>query len=137
MMIKGVAMKKILIFALLFSPAAQALNCKEAITTLDIDECAKIEQEKVEAELNSVYQKIMKELSVPDTEYEKPSEVKSALLKAQRAWVTFREADCNAVYTQYQDGTIRNVMYISCMQARAEQRIKELKQFNEGAEAVQ
>lgn len=41
----------------------------------------------------------------------------------------FREADCNALYELYRDGTIRTVMYIGCMQAHAEQRIKELKEY--------
>ena len=124
-------MKKIALVIFLLSSNALALDCNKAISTPEINACAKQEQEKVEAELNAVYKEVMKSLSEPDTEYEKPSEVKAALIEAQRAWIKFREADCNAVYIQNQGGTIRTVMYISCMQQRAKQRIKELRNFIE------
>jgi uncharacterized protein YecT (DUF1311 family) len=54
---------------------------------------------------------------------------KKSLIAAQRAWVKFREADCNAVYEQWKTGTIRTVMFIECMQKRAETRIKELEEY--------
>ncbi|MES2206878.1 MAG: lysozyme inhibitor LprI family protein [Pseudomonadota bacterium] len=122
-------MKKYFLFFLLSSPL-YASNCNNAVTTPDINQCAKIEQEKVEVKLNLTYQDVIKRFSVPDTKDDKPSEIKESLVKAQRAWLKFREADCHAVYVQNQGGTIRTAMYIGCMQARAEQRIKELKQFD-------
>ncbi len=124
-------MKNIAIATLFLTTNALALDCSKAISTPDLNTCAKQDQKEVEAELNTVYKEVIRSLSGPDTELEKPSEVKSALIKAQRAWVKFREADCNAVYLKHMSGTIRTVMYIGCMQSHAEQRIKALKNFSE------
>lgn len=116
------------IFALLLlaSGTAHAINCKEAITTPDLNHCAKQAQELVEVKLNKVYQQTLKELSQPDSEQEDYSEMKRKLIGAQRAWVKFRELDCDAVYTFHAGGTIRTVMFIGCMQKHAERRIKDL-----------
>lgn len=103
---------------------AAAVDCKNAVATPDINECASIEQKKVEDKLNKAYQQVIKSIGEPAT--------KKALIEAQRAWVRFREADCKAVYEQYKTGTIRTVMFIGCMQEHAEQRIKDLESFQGG-----
>jgi uncharacterized protein YecT (DUF1311 family) len=113
-----------LMIALLLSACAGsafALDCKNAVSTPEINECASVEQKKVEDKLNKVYQQVIKSIGEADT--------RKALVEAQRAWVQFREADCKAVYEQYKTGTIRTVMYIGCMQQHAEVRIKNLEDF--------
>ncbi|MBK3757476.1 DUF1311 domain-containing protein [Pseudomonas stutzeri] len=55
--------------------------------------------------------------------------VQEKLLIAQRAWVTFREADCAAQYEMHRSGTIRNSIYLACKEERAKQRIKELQNY--------
>lgn len=104
--------------------SACALDCKNAVATPDLNECASIEQKKVESQLNQVYQRVLKSVGEADT--------KKALVEAQRAWVKFREADCKAVYENYKTGTIRTVMFIGCMQGHAEKRIKDLEGFQGG-----
>ncbi|CAG7857461.1 hypothetical protein MCAMS1_02295 [biofilm metagenome] len=121
----------LLMMLYLSSQATMAVDCGKAITTPDINECASVEQEKVEVQLNAAYKKIIQKLDHPEPDFaEHYAVIKKDLVDAQRAWVKFREADCTAVYTLYRDGTIRNVMYIGCMQSRAEQRMKELKGFD-------
>lgn len=114
---------KLMIALLLAASAgsAFAVDCKNAVATPDINECAAVEQKKTEDKLNLVYQQVIK--SITD------AETKKALTEAQRAWVKFREADCKAIYTQYKTGTARTVMYIGCMQGHAETRIKDLEDF--------
>jgi uncharacterized protein YecT (DUF1311 family) len=109
--------------------SAFALDCGKAITTPEINECASIDQKKVEAKLNKVYQRVLKSLDVPDAPLESYSEMRKSLMVAQRAWVKFREADCNAVYQKHVSGTIRTVMYIGCMHSHAEKRIRELEYY--------
>ena len=104
--------------------SAYAVDCKNAVSTPEINECASIDQKKVEDKLNKVYQRVIKSIGEADT--------KKALVEAQRAWVKFREADCKAVYEQYKTGTIRSVMFIGCMQKHAEARIKDLEEFQSG-----
>jgi uncharacterized protein YecT (DUF1311 family) len=104
--------------------SSHALDCKNAMSTPDINECAAIGQKKVEDKLNLAYQDKLKYFNDPED-----AGTKKSLIAAQRAWVKFREADCNAVYEQWKTGTIRTVMFIECMQKRAETRIKELEDY--------
>ncbi|MFC5458484.1 lysozyme inhibitor LprI family protein [Massilia niabensis] len=124
---------RVLVLLLLSAHAGPsfALDCNKRLTTVELNECASKEKDKVEAKLNSTYQRIMKSLSRPDpdTDSEQRSRMKKSLISAQRAWVTFREADCDAVYEKHADGTIRNLMYISCLQRHAEKRVKDLESF--------
>jgi uncharacterized protein YecT (DUF1311 family) len=123
-------MRKLLPLVLLIcSCSALAIDCSNAVTTPDMNECASLNQKKVEAKLNQVYQKVMKDLDKPDSEGEKYSEYRKTLLEAQRAWIKFRDADCNAIYTYYESGSIRNLMAISCKQKHAERRIKDLEEY--------
>ena len=104
---------------------ALALDCKNAMSTPEINECAAAEQKAVESKLNQVYRRVIKSLETNKDS----AAAKDKLVLAQRAWVKFREADCDAVYENWAGGTIRTVMYISCMRQHAEQRIKDLEGF--------
>jgi uncharacterized protein YecT (DUF1311 family) len=115
--------------ALLLSVPALALDCVQAVTTPDINACAAADQKKVEAELNVVYTRVLQNLQPANTETENDSKLKAALIDAQRAWVKFREADCKALFARYEGGTIRTVMYLGCMQQHAEQRVKDLEEY--------
>jgi uncharacterized protein YecT (DUF1311 family) len=118
--------RTLFLFALATASApALALDCKNAMSTPEINECAAAEQKAVEAKLNEVYRRVIKSL---DTNKDSAA-AKDKLVLAQRAWVKFREADCEAVYENWAGGTIRTVMYIGCMQQHAEHRIKDLEGF--------
>jgi len=121
----------ILVFALIASGSSFALDCSKADNTIDINQCAQIQQAKTDEELNEVYKRVLAMLDGIDKEPDQriKSDLKAGLIKAQRLWVKFREADCANVYDFWSNGTIRSVMYSDCMRARAEQRIKELGEY--------
>ena len=104
-------------------------DCKEVITTPDINQCAQIEFESVEKKLNETYRRVLKSLNKPDEDMVSYSGIKKGLIEAQKAWVSFRQKDCNAYFTLHASGTIRTVMYIGCMQSHAERRIKEISEY--------
>ena len=52
--------------------------------------------------------------------------VKEELIKAQRAWIKFRDADCEFQYKMHEDGTIRMIIYPSCLHNHTKQRNIEL-----------
>jgi uncharacterized protein YecT (DUF1311 family) len=106
--------------------SAAALDCEKAMSTPDVNECAAIELKAVEEKLNQVYQRTLKAL---DEDGKESVEARQKLIVAQRAWVKFREADCDAVYQRRIGGTIRTIMYIGCMQGHAKERIKALEDF--------
>jgi len=120
---------------LLASGRAAALDCANALTTPDINECASVEQKKVEARLNTTYKTVLAYLDHADPIIkDDAASAKLKLIEAQRAWIKFREADCQAQYEFNASGTIRTVLWISCMQAHAEQRTRDLESFSSGGD---
>src|SRR5262245_30010231 len=66
---------------------ADAIDCSKSSTTPDINECASIEQEKVEAELNATYKQALAFLDESDPLIkEDAAKAKTKLMEAQRAW---------------------------------------------------
>ncbi|MCB5184563.1 lysozyme inhibitor LprI family protein [Methylobacillus gramineus] len=128
-------MKNLIILILLtYSSLGLALDCENASSTPDINACGKIELDKIELELNQVYNRVLKmmdEISKAPSNIADKSKLKKSFVDAQRLWVKFREADCGTTYTLWSDGTIRGSMYLSCMMDRANKRIKELKDYEE------
>lgn len=84
-------------------------------TTRSIEGCLQEEVSVWDRLLNEAYQasrtalKAMDEGSQPG-----PFNRVEALRDAQRAWVAFRDAECNLVYALYQDGSIRSVLHSTC-----------------------
>ncbi|WP_264550162.1 lysozyme inhibitor LprI family protein [Flavobacterium sp. N2820] len=81
------------------------------------------EYQKVDKELNSVYNKLIKKLSETD---------KKNLIEAQKAWIKFRDLDCKF---QSQDpdnggGPYENKMKIDCTIKKTTDRIKELENLD-------
>ena len=105
------------------------VDCANASSTPEINHCAKLELDEAERELNQAYQKLVKQLSQPDTETDNFTELRQSLKEAQRAWTKFREMDCDTQFLLYGSGTMRTVAYLGCMRERAEQRTKELNQY--------
>ncbi|WP_043649915.1 lysozyme inhibitor LprI family protein [Chitinilyticum litopenaei] len=112
---------------------AWALDCQKAVTTPEIEQCARSAQEKTEQKLNAVYRSVLKQIDALSKNPDTPEQagLKKQFVDAQRLWVKFREADCQAVYTYWSGGSVRGTMYLGCMQARAEQRISELQELVE------
>lgn len=108
------------------------LNCDSPGTTLEINECLLREVKAVDAKLNETYQRVLKEFSKPDVPgHIHYSEAKSDLIEAQRAWIKYRDKDCNAVYALAVGASMRGQLSLQCTRSRTEQRIKELEQFLE------
>ena len=105
------------------------VDCKNAVTTQDINDCAQIKLAAVEQKLNKTYRQVLMSLDRPDEDSESYSQIKKSLIEAQKSWVVYRQKDCDAVYTLHASGTIRTVMHITCMQRHAEKRIKDLLEY--------
>jgi uncharacterized protein YecT (DUF1311 family) len=129
--VRGYAKLPLLVSVLMCLPAISfaKINCKTAVTTQEINECAQIELQAVEKKLNETYRRVLKSLDRPDEDLESYSQIKKSLVEAQKSWVVFRQKDCDALYTRHASGTIRTVMFIGCMQSHAEKRIKDLSEY--------
>jgi uncharacterized protein YecT (DUF1311 family) len=117
-------MKKYILMALVsFTFTVMAddgdLDCENALTTLDINQCAAVELVAAQEELDMYL-----EASYEHNAYD--SELISAINIAQKDWEVYRSSHCDSVYTQWRDGTIRGVMAISCETRLTQQRTHEV-----------
>ncbi len=88
-------------------------------TTQDINECAKIEYDRADVELNKVYRELISKV--------KDVRLKNKLIAAQRTWIKFRNESCSFVYDLHKQVTIRTVMSLGCLTMTTENRTKELR----------
>jgi len=87
--------------------------------TFDMIDCIVAETTRQDAKLNENYKRLMSRLS-PDR--------KKALLEAERAWITFRDANCQ-FYGDPQGGTSARLSANECILNATAQRAQELKLF--------
>lgn len=106
-------------------------DCTEAMSTVEMNNCAGADFEKADAELNRVYKAAIAaipEMAMGEQPFDKVS-WEEALRASQRAWVVFRDAECeDHVEKFWGGGTGGTVDIIGCKTEKTEQRTKELKQ---------
>jgi uncharacterized protein YecT (DUF1311 family) len=120
------------LFLLAFNLARAQDPCVTQRNTLEMNQCATQTLKKADAELNAVYRKVILKFSTPDEPGIPYSEFKKQIVDAQRAWITFRDKDCNAVLAINSPGTISFVIQAGCLQSRTEHRTTELSEYLKG-----
>jgi uncharacterized protein YecT (DUF1311 family) len=96
-----------------------AAQCKDAMSTRDMEDCAASEYKKADGELNRIYQETLRKLQPKDAQL---------LRKAQRSWLAYRDAHCDAQYQLYSGGSIAPVILAQCRWTLTAQRAKEIKE---------
>lgn len=100
-------------------------DCEVKINELEIAKCAESNFKEAEKTLNATY-----------AELEKSKEHGDKLRKAQRAWVSFRDAECEH-RTQDQSGSrIGFSWYYACMEEKTQLRAEELRKYLEDRKKV-
>lgn len=117
-------MHKSLIVALMslsFSVTAQEqdVDCDKAVSTLEMNHCAAIELDAAQQTLNQYL-----EASYQHNAFD--PELVVSMKAAQQAWQAYLTSHCDAVYTQWREGTIRNVMAFHCETKLTKQRTHEI-----------
>ena len=118
-------MKKLIsaLIAVCFSFSALAddgvVDCENAMNTIEINQCAAIELESAQAELD-------KYLAASFEHNAYDAELVASIKKAQASWQAYMTAHCDSVYTQWRDGSIRGVMALSCKTRLTKQRTHEV-----------
>lgn len=95
------------------SASAQSLNCENPKTQIDMNACAFKDYQSADAELNAIYKQARNRLSEAG---------RIALRDAQRAWIKFRDNDCEAAGSQYQGGSIRPLVVNNCLERLTRER---------------
>lgn len=90
---------------------------QQAVSTVDMVTCISNEYERQDQRLNDNYQQLRSQLS---------SERRDQLLTAQRAWITYKEANCG-FYADPEGGTMARINANSCLLSETTKRADELK----------
>ncbi|MBA0179269.1 lysozyme inhibitor LprI family protein [Pectobacterium carotovorum] len=114
-------MKKLAIGLFFVLPTAQAaaLDCNNANTQLDMNQCAVQEYKKVDGELNRLYQDVVKRVAI--------EEHKALLKSAQRKWIAYRDADCEFQTFPTTGGSVHGMVYSQCLTQKTAERVEEFK----------
>lgn len=113
--------------------AEAALDCTSPQTQSDMTVCAGQDYDKADKELNAEYQKLRKVLAERDKAADEAGKgATEALVAAQRAWVAFRDANCDFHGFQARGGTMEPMLIASCLADMSRERATELRQLSEG-----
>lgn len=84
-------------------------------TQLEMNEESYKAFRKADVALNVAYKRLLGELD---------AEGKKNLQEAQRAWIKFRDAECESAADDYRGGSIRPLIYNTCAEALTVERTK-------------
>lgn len=96
---------------------ADDLNCDDPQTTLAIKQCLSAELGVADAALNRVYKAVRED---------QDDEANELLKTTQRAWITYRDAECDRMADVARGGTLAGVLVLSCHVDMTTSRTKEL-----------
>ncbi|MGD1908977.1 MAG: lysozyme inhibitor LprI family protein [Leptolyngbyaceae cyanobacterium] len=84
-------------------PAPLPAECSNPVDQATMNRCARAEYDQVDAELNQRYQAVKNSLS---------TDKQDVLVTAGRAWIEFRDANCEFVQLQLEGGSIQPMVYL-------------------------
>ncbi|MCJ8205224.1 lysozyme inhibitor LprI family protein [Pseudomonas sp. RGM2987] len=107
---------------LLLATVAQADDCTNAITQGEMNQCAAQQYKAADKELNDLYKQITTRLT-------DDPKAKQLLVKAQRAWIGFRDAECEFSASGVEGGSVYPLIYTDCMTAQTKARVEAFKTY--------
>lgn len=97
-------------------------SCANATTQADMNQCAARQSQAADKQLNAVYQQITQRLKArPDA--------RQQLVKAQRAWLAFRDGECGFAASGVKGGSAYPLVYGQCVTAQNTARTEALKVY--------
>lgn len=106
------------LFALILLPLplmAQEVDCANAITQADMNTCAARDLTEADSALNLAFGAAVKRMKAVDAGLPQDRRgAEDALRRAQRAWITLRDAGCEAAAWSYDGGSMQGMVLVSC-----------------------
>jgi uncharacterized protein YecT (DUF1311 family) len=99
----------------------QAVSCVNPATQIDMTQCAWADFEAADGELNWIYGAVIAAARNGGFEDE--------IRAAQRAWIGFRDAACEAEAAPYDGGSIQPMIEARCLERVTLARIEDLQYF--------
>ncbi|OYX26871.1 MAG: hypothetical protein B7Z10_01925 [Rhodobacterales bacterium 32-66-7] len=112
--------------------AAQEIDCANAFAQQEMNICAEQDWQAADEALNQAYQEVMAEMKVMDEQL--PPELQgaeAALRTAQRAWIAYRDANCEVSGFPMRGGSAEPLLVYGCLRQMTENRTEELWQLLE------
>jgi uncharacterized protein YecT (DUF1311 family) len=120
---------------LLLLAAEPTLDCENAMTQADMNQCAFKDYQSADAELNAQWQKTSSVMKSRDENFESEYDTRSGyfdtLLEAQRAWLGYRDAQCRSEGYVARGGSLEPLLVSSCMAHLTRLRTAELEELVE------
>jgi uncharacterized protein YecT (DUF1311 family) len=113
-----------------FDARAREYGCDDAQSQLAMNMCAELDFERADADLNRVYREEVASARQADREIDsddhRPTS-EAVLRQAQRAWLTFRDAQCTYEgYGEARGGSMEPMVYSGCLARLTRERIAQL-----------
>lgn len=112
------------LFALLLPAGAMAaeeiLDCTDPQTQAAMNMCAGAEYRRADAELQRVYDALVRKLAGD-------GDARNRLRSAQRAWLSYRDLDCGYEGHRFEGGSIAPMVEAGCLAERTRERTKVLR----------
>lgn len=118
----------------LYAGQAQDWNCNDPdnLPQQGMNYCASVDFNAADAELNAAWKTVFPQLKTRDADVDTQWKgLPETVLKAQRAWIKFRDAHCTAEGFKYRGGSIEPLIYHSCRAALTRERTKQITSFLE------
>ncbi len=114
------------------------IDCAKAEAQTDLNICAALDFDTADKALNVQYKKTRAAMVAIDADLDKDMKgAEKALIKAQRAWVDYRDGECEAQGFQARGGSMEPMLVSGCKADLTKKRTKELKDLADGPEGNQ
>jgi uncharacterized protein YecT (DUF1311 family) len=110
------------------------VDCDNAQTQTDMTICAGQDFDEADTELNAQYKLTRNEMRQKDADANETTDgAEDALVKAQRAWVSYRDAQCISYGFQARGGSMEPMLVAGCQADLTRKRTEELKELTENS----
>jgi uncharacterized protein YecT (DUF1311 family) len=114
--------------------AEEKLDCANAMTQADMDQCAHADFEEADKELNIIWEAARKRAHMLDEQHDAETKgAEAALLAAQRGWIAYRDGHCELGGWEAHGGSMEPLLVWNCKAELTQERTKQLKKFVEGS----
>lgn len=122
---KNIWLLVVLVLGANIARADDAPDCKDPQDQNTMTACARVDFEKADQELNAIWPKLKTDAEDSDKATDK-HEYADALLASQRAWIAFRDAECEWQGFEAHGGSLEPMLVAGCLARLTRDRIKQL-----------
>lgn len=97
-----------------------APDCSKAETQMEMNDCSHLEYAAADKALNAVWKKVAVKIGAESAKRKK------LLVETQKAWIAFRDKECEFESSEFEGGTMRPMIENSCLAGLTSARTKVL-----------